>query len=161
MIMGRRKWIVATVVLLLISAAGWFAYSINYAFTVSIPSAYALWYSGDLIVAYVREHRGGWPTNWDDLRPYWPDVRDTSGRLDMAFARIQELVEIDWQRLPDEFNKAKENDEPRMPRLIRRRDGKQAHWSSGEPHEIILFHLRSDLPVFWMKPRSEPNQPQP
>jgi hypothetical protein len=117
--------------------------------------AYAVWWTADLVIAYMESHDGAWPRNWEDLRALaepTPEVNQTAeadGRVIVEFRpnagieELQNLVEIDWGADPDELLKAPRNEAGPPFRVIYLRNGRSTHYEGREPNQMILDYLES------------------
>jgi len=109
----------------------------------NIPTAYAAWDTGTLLVEYLKAHDDQWPKSWDDLLTVM-DGKTTSdfilrGRygLDKTYAiSLRERVSVDWNFDP----KTGRPDRP-----VRRLDGKPFPiiWQGAEPNQMVREHLNA------------------
>jgi hypothetical protein len=115
--------------------------------------AYAVWWTADLVIAYMDRHDGAWPAGWDDLRPLAeaaPEVAEATGpdasaiiefRPKASIEDLQSRVEIDWSANPDELLKAARHDSGPPFRVIYLRNGRAIHYEGREPNQMILEYL--------------------
>lgn len=109
---------------------------------VTVPNAYALWNTADLVIAYMQQHDNTWPHSWDDLRT----VNNQTLRINPeGFADLQERIEVDWYADPARLAAAPDWPDPLKPSftVIRARNGSRAHWSGTEPNRMIWSYLQS------------------
>lgn len=117
--------------------------------------AYAVWWTADLVVEYMKRHDGAWPRSWEDLRPLTEQATgvaaakqpDGTGIIQFrpmaSVDELKERVEIDWQADPVKLLKAgREEREPPF-RVIYLRDGRSTHYEGREPNQMILEYLES------------------
>lgn len=60
-----------------------------------VPDAYAQWWTGSMLVEYMKEHDDRWPKSWDDLREEYAACVKQSGSAPWDFDDLRNRVEID------------------------------------------------------------------
>jgi hypothetical protein len=117
--------------------------------------AYAVWWTADLVIAYMERHDGAWPRSWEDLRTVaQPTAKVTNstarhGSVIVEFrpqATIEELqsrVEIDWSVNPKLLLESSRKDSGPLVRVIYLRNGRSTHYEGREPNQMILDYLES------------------
>jgi hypothetical protein len=117
--------------------------------------AYAVWWTADLVIAYMERHNGAWPRSWEDLRPLTElpsevtesTERDGSRivefRPQASIEELQSLVEIDWNVNPEELLNSPRPEAGSPFRVIYLRNGKSRHYEGREPNQMILDYLES------------------
>lgn len=115
--------------------------------------AYAVWWTADLVVAYMESHEGAWPRGWEDLRPLTEvatevsETKEPDGNVIVEFrpkAGIQELqryVEVDWSADPGELLRVPRREAGPPFRVIYLRNGRTTHYEGREPNQMILEYL--------------------
>jgi hypothetical protein len=151
---ARRRLIVSLVVVL-VALTAWAAVHVVQR-AVELPrEAYGVWWTADLVIAYMERHDGAWPRSWEDLRELADgasEVTESSqgdGSKIIEFRpkanidELQRIVSIDWDVDPDElFRQARRNEY--LPfRVIYLRNGKSTHYDGCEPNQMILRYLES------------------
>lgn len=107
-----------------------------------VYDSYALWWVADMVVEHMDTNNGVWPNGWDALRDdHQAFVDRNSGPWSFDFLR--ERVEVDWDADPQQLLIDSEDSQVAEFRVIRLRDGTDAHWESHEPNQIVLDYLRS------------------
>jgi hypothetical protein len=115
--------------------------------------AYAVWWTADLVIAYMERHDGAWPRDWEDLRALAEGATEVTEstehdrRVIVEFrphANIEELqrpVLIDWDAKPEELLRAPRKEGGPPFRVIYLRNGKSTHYEGREPNQMILEYL--------------------
>jgi len=150
----RKKVILWCVEGLLVGIMGLFAYAIYYTFYVAVPSSYAVWETGDLVIEYMDKHQGVWPKSWDDLanmrgqktNGVYVGKTETSWEAGFrpitSIKELQQRVEIDWSANPKQLVKAEISAKGRPFRVIWLKNGKSYCYSGKEPNEMVLEYLK-------------------
>ena len=154
--MGKaRRRLILSLVLVVVALTAWAAIHLVQR-AIELPhEAYAVWWTADLVVAYMEGHDGAWPRSWEDLRALADEASEVTesapgdGSRIIEFrpkARIEELqrlVDIDWDVDPDELlRRARRNEYPPF-QVIYLRNGKSTHYDGREPNQMILQYLES------------------
>ena len=63
------------------------------------PGFYACEYTARALILYVDENNGQWPSNWDNLEPYFPDGL-------VSFDETKQLTRVDWNAKVSDLAKA-------------------------------------------------------
>jgi len=139
--MSLRGKIITGLVLALLGWAAWYGYRI--VLTVSqIPTAYAAWDTGNLLVEYMRSNNNRWPSSWDDLLSVINNnptnqiqFRGASpGDTNYALS-LRQKVAIDWKFDPSRTNQSSP---------VTRADGTKfpVVWDGAEPNDIVHNYLK-------------------
>jgi hypothetical protein len=139
----RRKVLIAIATGLLL-VAGYFLSSLVYTWR-HIPEAYAAWDTGALLVEYMHQNDGRWPSGWDDLLSVIEGekgqaktllYRSMVGRSEYGRS-LQRMVAVDWSFAPDDVGPDA--------RPVTRRDGTAfpVVWGGCEPNDIVRRYLQN------------------
>ena len=111
---------------------------------IDVPfDAYKNWAMGDLIVAFMEEHDGAWPSDWDDLRP---TCKKLGGRLigGETFDSLQRAVDIDFEFAPESAADAIDaSDTEPVFCVIWLKNGSTAHYEGDEPNQRVFDFLKT------------------
>lgn len=150
----RTKIILGSALGIIIALAACFAYAVYHTAHVTVPNAYAVWWTADLVIDHMERHNGAWPRSWEELgltseQAYKGTVSTNHDGTMIAEFRprnsineLRERVEIDWKAEPMELVKADFKKKGPPFRVIWLRNGKSTHYSGREPNEMILEHLK-------------------
>ena len=128
--------IVIALVLIVVGAGVWFAYTMHR----TIHNSYAVWWAADMVIEHLKANDNQWPQNWDELRDDYDTCVKRSGQP-WTFNEIRQRVTIDFDTDADELlEKARGLNQPNFS-VIRLSDGTDSHWSGHEPNTIILKYL--------------------
>lgn len=116
-----------------LAGLGYLAYRIM----ETVNNAYAMWWAGDLVVAYLEANDGAWPRSWDDLR----GVYEKFERRPFSFEELRGRVDIDWTVDPKEILDEEKSGSVLKRDLVRTKSGEQTHWERADPDEIIRHYL--------------------
>jgi hypothetical protein len=149
---SKRRLIIGVVIV--IGAFAIWASVVFVQAVLDVPrQAYAVWWTADLVIAYMERHDGAWPRNWEDLRALAEgatEVTESSepnGHVIVEFrpkASVEELqghVIVDWDANPDELIRAPRKEGSPPFRVIYLRNGKSTHYEGREPNQMILDYL--------------------
>lgn len=118
-------------------------------------TAHALWWTGDIMIRYLRASGGGWPQSWDDLATVvrHGDLRPrTTARMAgglqfkefrqrLPIERLREVVWVDWDADVAELSKAPASAEHPPFLVVRPLRGDHFYFSGAEPNEMIRAFL--------------------
>lgn len=105
----------------------------------SVDDGYALWGAAEMVMAYMDEHEGRWPRNWDDLEPHF---RRNNGRVGgWSFEKFQSRVVIDFAADVSELRNASRNSSDAAFRVIRARNWGAAQVGEG-PNDRLHSYFR-------------------
>ncbi|MCC6354792.1 MAG: hypothetical protein IT577_12955 [Verrucomicrobiae bacterium] len=118
-------------------------------------TAHALWWTGDIVVRYLRASGGQWPRSWEDMaivvRPddfrvkpvAWGRgglrVRETRARLPIE--RLREVVWVDWDADVRELARAPASVDHPPFLVVRPLRGDHVYFEGAEPNEMIREFL--------------------
>ena len=151
---GRIKFLILCAGVIVASLVGLFVYGYYQAFNVTVPNAYAVWWTADLVIAHMEKNDGRWPRSWEDLRATEASgdkgtaTTNRDGSIVFEFrprAKIDELqqrVEIDWAVEPAKLRTVSLKSNIPPFRVIRLRNGKNSHYEGKEPNTMILDYLQ-------------------
>jgi hypothetical protein len=139
----RRKKILISAAIGLLLVAGYFLSSLVYTWR-HIHEAYAAWDAGALLVQYMHDNGGRWPSGWEDLLSV---LEGGKGQAKMLFYRsmvgdgeygkaLQRMVAIDWSFDPDDLDTDS--------RPVSRPNGKRfpVVWEGCEPNDIVRRYIQ-------------------
>ncbi len=132
-----RTWIGLTIAFVA-SGIGFIVYSFYITISVTVPNAYAVWVSAELVIQHMEAHKGAWPSGWDDLRPYY--IPETTIESPTGFKNLINRVEIDWAVDIDSLKASIASDANGI-KVIWLRDGRDDQWQGAEPNELIMRYL--------------------
>lgn len=150
----RAKIIIGTVAASIFAIVGFLVFAYYQVTQVTVPNAYAVWWTADLVIQHLEKNAGVWPKSWDDLRTTsghaYKGTASTNldGTLTVEFRaresieELQERVEIDWKADPLELLKTESGKSPPF-RVIWLKNGRSTHYSGKEPNQMILEYLKS------------------
>ncbi|HXC99549.1 MAG TPA: hypothetical protein VN048_09420 [Verrucomicrobiae bacterium] len=155
--MSLRQKIITGIALVVFAWAVWYGYRI--AHTVNqIPTAYAAWDTGTLLVEYMKSHNNRWPSSWDDLLSVintnssnqftlWGATADVTNYA----LTLRQKVVIDWKFDPSPTNQGSP---------VTRADGTKFEivWNGAEPNDMVRRYLTS---THTNAPKSPPDNPLP
>ena len=103
--------------------------------------AYAMEWTGGIMVDYLRSNDGRWPGGWEDLRDTFESEATRASPL-FTFEELQERVWVDWDFDPDAYfgrhgGKAGSDSFE----VVRLRSGRRTFWPGFEPNEMIYEQL--------------------
>lgn len=106
-----------------------------------IPEMYAIWGVGELLVDHAKEN-DALPQSWTDLSKAWDDgiARHAVGVV--TFEELQELIDIDFDRLGE-----LELSYPEwrlIPKIVRCRSGSSARWAGTDANKMLNDYLRKN-----------------
>jgi hypothetical protein len=104
-----------------------------------INDAYAQWGAADMVVNYMRNHDGDWPTNWESLESYFASGNGRVGGW--TFDKFKSRVRIDFSANSNDLRNASLSSEQVPFDVI----GPTSFWSSqigGGPNEIVHLYFR-------------------
>ena len=108
----QKQIIIRFAVGILIAAIGAAGFFFTKRYFVTVPNAYALWNTANLVIAHMDKHDGAWPHNWEELQATGEnytheDFRRSDGTLIIdslpspaMIADLQRRVQIDWSADP-------------------------------------------------------------
>lgn len=137
----RRKRILKIVLVIALAVVVFLVISIIKILT-SLPDAYAVWGTGELVVAHLDEH-GTMPTSWADLQPFWDDgygMHARPGNIE-TLDELRERIDIPFTRLDELRVAAARGISP--PDLITPKSGVSTRWQSGDADDMIINFLRT------------------
>lgn len=108
-----------------------------------LPDAYAIWGTGELIIAYIEE-KNEMPESWMDLEPFWDagaGMHAKAGGIE-SFEDLQSVVEVKFDRLNEFRLSASEGIEP--PPLVTAKSGATTRWEGADAGEMIIYHLKNE-----------------
>ncbi|MGE9290371.1 MAG: hypothetical protein ACQKBT_05240 [Puniceicoccales bacterium] len=140
-----KKWIIMTsiVVLAIVGIVGLRIGTGVKNVLEELADAYAVWGTGELIVAYLEE-KNGMPDSWKDLEPLWDEgfgMHARSGGIE-SIEDLRALIDIEFERLDDYITSVKDRTEP--PHLIRPKSGAKTRWEGADTDEIVIYYLKSE-----------------
>lgn len=112
--------------------------------------AHALWWTGDIVIRYLRATGGVWPASWEDLETV---VRDgdfsrrsgwrwgTEPRVRLPISRLREMVWIDWEADVRQLARTPASADHPPFLVVRPVKGDHFYFSGAEPNEMIRAHL--------------------
>lgn len=136
-----RKQIVLALLVVLLAAAGIFAYSVIHCVGEVVRDAYAQEWVAGMVIRHMEWHEGSWPNDWEDLKEPYEVSAGRSGQP-WSFGELRSRVAIDFAANPAELSQASETDGRPPFRAIYLRNGKQTHWAGGEPNSRVLRYLK-------------------
>ena len=112
---------------------------VGYKILQHIDDAYAEWGASEMVIDYMQDHDGEWPTDWNSLKPYFGD---TNGRVNGdSFLRFQARVYIDFRANSEELRQlAIASDE--IPFDVIHATSMWAARMDGGPNGILYRHFR-------------------
>ncbi len=149
--MSLRKKIIFGIILAVLACVAYYGYRIVRVVN-QIPTAYAAWDTGTLLVEYLKSHTNRWPSSWDDLLSvmntgstnqitlWGANAGDTNYALS-----LHQKVAIDWKFDPSRTNQGSP---------VTRADGTKFEfvWGGAEPNQMVRDYL---------KERAQTNAPKP
>lgn len=110
-----------------------------------IDDAYAQWGTVDLVIAYLKDHDGEWPNDWEALRPYFDRHGGRVGGW--SFDEFRNRVVIDFDVDADELRRQAVSSETPTFNVIR------ARWTIGiamddGPNAMLNGYFRRQAGIF-------------
>ena len=106
-----------------------------------VDDAYAQWGAAEMVIAYMRDHHGEWPTDWNSLRQYFEDV---NGRVPgWSFEKLQTRVSIDFSAEPNLLRQHAAESETVPFEVIRAASVWGSQFEDG-PNDILYRYFRSE-----------------
>lgn len=147
--MGEERWrwslrVALAGMLILSCYAGVRMFQLRHAET-----AHALWWTGDIVIRYLRASGGSWPQSWEDLSRVVrsDDVRRVSAIMPMGrrrrlpVERLREIVWIDWEADVGELARTPPSADRPPFLVVRPLKGDHFYFVGSEPNEIIRAYL--------------------
>lgn len=103
-----------------------------------VRDAYAQWWTGSMLVEYMKEHDDRWPKSWDDLREEYAACVKQSGSAPWAFDDLRNRVEIDFAADPRRLL-----GHEGAPKVVWLRSGNSHTFEGTEPNDVIRKYLIS------------------
>ncbi len=94
-----------------------------------------------MVVNYMDDHGGRWPSGWDDFKPYFDAGGGRVGGW--SFAEYQRHVSIKWDVDPRALDAAAKGNPVPTFRVIAPRDWLAATMGGREPNEILYSYFRN------------------
>lgn len=134
-----RPWTwIALTIAFVVGMVGIVVYSFYITVSVTVPNAYAVWVTAELIIQHMETHDGDWPRGWDDIQPYY--IPGTTIESPSGFDNLKRRVEVDWTvdipTLRQSFPSYSDD-----LRVIWLRDRRDDQWSDADPNELIFKYL--------------------
>ena len=91
----RRPLVCVTIVILVAVIAVFSIRAYNSVFR-SFEIFSAVWITHDLLVAHMNHTNGNWPSDWDDLDPYFTSINRGYGLPNLAWVRDRVHIDFDF-----------------------------------------------------------------
>ena len=95
------------------------------------------------VIEHMKTHDGAWPAGWEDVGRAYERVANEDHEHSWSLDDMRRRVEIDWKAEPDRLLESAKPDDRHPFKVIWLRDGRDVHWTGGEPNQMILEYLRS------------------
>ncbi len=134
-----RRMLVAVAILSVVFSLLLFAKRV-----IDVPfDAYKNWAMGDLIIAFMEENDGAWPSDWDELKPTCDKL---GGQMigGETFESLRRAVAIDFDFDPESVaDSIDDSDTEPDFRVIWLKNGSTAHYEGDEPNQRVFDFIKT------------------
>jgi hypothetical protein len=106
---------------------------------LGFDDAYAQWGAAEMVIDYMRDHDGNWPSDWDSLKPYF--YKDNGNVSGWSYAEFQSHIDIDFDADADRLRRLSLESDSAPFDVI----DSTSMWGSqfeGGPNEMLYLYFR-------------------
>jgi hypothetical protein len=133
--------LLAVLVLIVLIGGGVFAIRYGVLSAEMAREAYYVEWVAQMVVLHLDENDQRWPESWVDLWDEHAKCQNLAGRLPWSLKELSENVSVDWSINTAELKALAAEPSHREFRFISLKNGGRAHWSGGEPNQMVCDYL--------------------
>lgn len=134
----RTLLIATTLISLIVVCVSWYFRVIHY----GIDDGYAQWGAAEMVMAYMDDHDGEWPPNWESLRPQFDAGR--SGVGGWSFEKYKSRIWIDFDADPVDLRRQSLKSNKPTFNVIRATHSTGVYVGD-DPNSMLWSYFRSDV----------------
>jgi hypothetical protein len=112
--------------------------------------AYAVQYTAELLIEYLKTHTNQWPRSWSDLhttkigdQDYFRTFENQTGGYKSFLDDLERTVAVDFSVTTAQLRAATQSSSEAPFRVVWLRSGRRTHWVGLEPNELVATYIRT------------------